>query len=54
MDRPWEDRVYVYWELGDYEPLAWTVDDDGTVTPDADTERLLVGLARLEGEGGGP
>jgi hypothetical protein len=48
IDRPWEDRVYVYWELGDYEPLAWTVDDDGTVTPDAGTRLLLVGLARLE------
>jgi len=51
MDRPWEDRVYVYWELGDYEPLAWAVDDDGTVTPDADTKLLLTGLARLETEG---
>jgi hypothetical protein len=52
MDRPWEDRVYVYWELGDYEPLAWVVDDDGTVTPDAETTVLLTGLARLEGQGG--
>jgi hypothetical protein len=52
MDRPWEDRVYVYWELGDYKPLAWVVDDDGTVTPDADTTVLLTGLARLEGQGG--
>jgi hypothetical protein len=52
IDRPWEDRVYVYWELGDYEPLAWTVDDDGTVTPDAGTRLLLVGLARLEGAAG--
>ena len=52
MDRPWEDRVYVYWELGDYQPLAWAVDDDGTVTPDAETEVLLTGLARLEGQGG--
>jgi hypothetical protein len=52
MDRPWEDRVYVYWELGDYEPLAWLVDDDGTVTPDAETTVLLTGLARLEGQGG--
>jgi len=51
MDRPWEDRVYVYWELGEYEPLAWAVDDDGTVTPDADTKLLLTGLARLETEG---
>jgi hypothetical protein len=52
MDRPWEDRVYVYWELGDYRPLAWAVDDDGTVVPDAETKVLLAGLARLEGEGG--
>lgn len=51
MDRPWEDRVYVYWEFGDYEPLAWAVDDDGTVTPDGDTRLLLAGLARLEAEG---
>jgi len=49
LDRPWEDRVYVYWELGDYEPLAWTVDDDGTVTPDAGTMLLLRGVARAGG-----
>lgn len=52
LDRPWEDRVYVYWELGGYEPLGWTVDDDGTVTPDAETRVLLSGLARVEGEAG--
>lgn len=50
IDRPWEDRVYVFWELSDYEPLAWTVDDDGTVTPEAETRLLLAGLARLEAE----
>jgi len=52
MDRPWEDRVYVHWELGDYEPLTWAVDDDGTVTPDAETKALLAGLARLERQDG--
>lgn len=48
IDRPWEDRVYVYWELGDYEPLAWTVDDDGTVTPAGATSLLLRQVARQQ------
>lgn len=51
FDRPWEERVYVYWELGDYEPLAWAVDDDGTVTPEIETGVVLRGVARAEGAG---
>ena len=51
MDRPWEDRVYVSWELGDYEPLGWTVDDDGTVTPDKTTRELLERLAEADAAG---
>jgi len=54
IDRPWEGRVHVYWELGDYTPLAWTVDDDGTVAASAETRLLLEGLVRLEEQGGWP
>lgn len=54
IDRPWEGRVHVYWELGDYTPLAWTVNDDGTVTASAETQLLLEGLVRLEEQDGGP
>ena len=49
FDRPWEERVYVYWELGDYEPLSWAVNDDGAVTPDGETSFVLKGVARAEG-----
>lgn len=41
IDRPWEDRVYVYWELQGHGALAWTVDDDGTVRPSAETALVL-------------
>ena len=51
FDRPWEERVYVYWELGDYQPLAWAVEDDGTVTPEGETSLILTGVARAEGAG---
>lgn len=51
FDRPWEERVYVYWELGGYEPLSWAVDDDGTVMAEAETGLVLRRLARA---GAGP
>lgn len=41
IDRPWERRVYVYWELPNDGRLAWTVDDDGAVTPSAETALVL-------------
>lgn len=46
IDRPWERRVYVYWELPDDGTLAWTVDDGGAVTPSAETALVLRAAAR--------
>jgi hypothetical protein len=40
FDRPWEKRVYVYWEYPGYVPLAWTV-GGGEVKPDGDTAKTL-------------
>jgi hypothetical protein len=40
FDRPWEKRIYVYWEFPGYVPLAWTV-GGGEVKPDGDTAKVL-------------
>jgi hypothetical protein len=44
--RPWQDKVYVTWELGSDLRLGWTVAYDGTVTPGAETEPFLKQVVR--------
>jgi len=46
QDRPWEDKVYVTWELGADLRLGWTVAYDGTVAAGAETELFLKQVVR--------
>jgi hypothetical protein len=46
QERPWEDKVYVIWELGAELRLGWTVANDGTVAPGAETELFLKEVVR--------
>ena len=46
QDRPWEDRVYVAWELGSDVRLSWTVAYGGAVDPGAETELFLKQIVR--------
>ena len=49
QERPWEDKVYVIWELGAELRLGWTVASDGTVAPGAETELFLKEVVRAGG-----
>ena len=49
QERPWEDKVYVIWELGAELRLGWTVAYDGTVAPGAETELFLKEVVRAGG-----
>jgi hypothetical protein len=46
QDRPWEDKVYVTWELGADLRLGWTVAHDGAVAPGAETALFLKQVVR--------
>ena len=46
QDRPWEDKVYVTWELGADLRLGWTVAYDGTVAAGAESELFLKQVVR--------
>lgn len=46
QDRPWEDKVYVIWELGADLRLGWTVAYDGAVAPGAETKLFLKQVVR--------
>ena len=46
QERPWEDKVYVTWQLGTELRLGWTVAHDGTVSPGAETELFLKEVVR--------
>src|SRR5665647_3095292 len=54
QDRPWEDKVYVTWELGVDLRLGWTVAYDGAVAPGAETELLLKQVVRAGEPQSGP
>ncbi len=41
QDRQWERRLYVMWELGRNQPIAWTVSYGGQVTADGSTVSTL-------------
>ena len=46
QDRPWEDKLYVTWELGAELRLGWTVAYGGTVAAGAETELFLKQVVR--------
>lgn len=54
QERPWEDKVYVTWELGAELRLGWTVAYDGTVAPGAETELFLKEVVRAGEAQSGP
>jgi hypothetical protein len=54
QDRPWEDKVYVTWELGADLRLGWTVAYDGAVAPGAETELFLKQVVRAGEPQSGP
>ena len=54
QERPWEDEVYVTWELGAELRLGWTVAYDGTVAPGAETELFLKEVVRAGEAQSGP
>jgi len=54
QDRPWEDKVYVTWELGADLRLGWTVAYDRTVTSGAETELFLKQVVRTGEPQSGP
>lgn len=54
QDRPWEDMVYVTWELGADLRLGWTVAYDGAVAPGAETELFLKQIVRAGEPQSGP
>ena len=54
QDRPWEDMVYVTWELGGDLRLGWTVGYDGAVAAGAETELFLKQVVRAREPQPGP